>query len=104
MKDYCQKYPNARFKTKKEFQKWFCNEFQCLIPYVYRDYGRVVYSACRDIFHNFDDPCIIDFNGALYWRIGDENIEEFHGLWLEDLNEAQLKKLEFYKLKHNNEE
>ena len=89
------RFPNGRFETEEEFQKWFLKN--CEDPI-----GESIYFPEEGTRrHNTKGPAYISKYLNLWWVINGNYISEFDGLWYEDLSEAQLKKLEFYKLKYN---
>ena len=114
------KFPNARFKTREEFLCWYrVQEEKYRVDDDYFHENRNASGwFCTDTLvlhrlkngkdHNDEGPAIIfcdlddEFEVQAYvlWCINGNQIEEFNNLWLEDLSSAQLKKLEFYKLKY----
>ena len=116
--------------NKERYARWVKEngpivEDECLYDatnkawYIYNDSSELkkAEGLCRDIRwlmvlkngrqHNIKGPADIEKieNTAregfiLHWYIDGHFIPEFTGLWYEDLSEAQLKKLEFYKLKY----
>lgn len=110
-----QKFPNARFQTLEQFQKWYkekrsnirhgrkqakewrtgSNSFW---TYIWK--GEYMYMTDKYVYHNANGPAEINEYGHLYWYMNNEPIPAFNNLWREDLNQDHRNYLKLLKIKY----